>query len=87
MYIVKKYSVSTVRERLSEALDEAERGTPVFIERRGVRYRLTAETPAPRRARPRASVIEILDPAVAAGDWSWNWTPAGLKFRPARRRP
>jgi antitoxin (DNA-binding transcriptional repressor) of toxin-antitoxin stability system len=86
MYIMKKYPVSVVRERLSEALDAAARGTPVIIERRGVRYRLTVEAPKPARARRRKPRIEILDPAVAAGHWSWDWTPAGLTFRDTQPR-
>jgi hypothetical protein len=82
---MKKYSVALLRERLSEALDEAETGIPVVVERRGVRYTLTAETrKRPRTARrPR---IEILDPAVADGQWTWEWTPAGLELKGRRRR-
>ena len=81
---MKRYTVSVVRERLAEALDEADRGVPVIIERKGVRYRLSVEKPAvARRRRPR---IEILDPAVEQGQWTWDWTPRGLKFRDARRK-
>jgi antitoxin (DNA-binding transcriptional repressor) of toxin-antitoxin stability system len=82
---MKRYTVAVVRERLAEALDEAERGVPVIIERKGVRYRLAVEKPvSPRKAR--RSHIEILDPAVANGHWSWDWTPRGLTFRSKRRR-
>jgi hypothetical protein len=88
----RRYSAAHVRERLSEALDEADAGVPVFIERRGVRYRLTREPDTPRRARRRRPLIEVLDPAVAAGQWHWDWTPGTLTFdggtapRNARRR-
>ncbi len=72
----RRYTVSQVRERLSDALDEADRGTPVTIERRGVRYRLVRVAAEPEkrtvRRRPR---IQILDPAVAAGEWRWDWAP------------
>jgi len=82
---MKRYTVAVVRERLAEALDEAERGNPVIIERKGVRYRLTVERPvSPRTAR--RSHIEIRDPAVLRGQWSWDWTPKGLAFRSRRRR-
>jgi hypothetical protein len=81
---MKKYTVSLVRERLSDALDQAERGESVLIERRGVTYRLSVEQPRrPRRAAsPR---IEILDKAVEAGEWTWDWQDGELRFR-ARRR-
>ena len=85
----KRYTVSQVRERLSDALDEADRGTPVTIERRGVRYQLR-RVPEPEQQRPprkRASYFKILDPAVAAGQWSWEWTPGQpLKFVDTRKR-
>ena len=82
---MKRYTVSVVRERLSEALDEADRGVPVIIERKGVRYRLSVDKPgnARKQRRPR---IEILDPAVEQGQWTWDWTPRGLKFRDTRRK-
>jgi len=81
---MKRYTVSLVRERLSEALDEAEKGVPVIIERKGVRYRLAVDKPASAR-KARQPQVEILDPAVADGQWTWNWTPGGLKFRAKRR--
>jgi len=81
---MKRYTVSVVRERLAEALDEAERGVPVIIERKGVRYRLVVEKAVSSR-KPRRSHLEILDPAVAGGQWSWEWTPKGLTFRGKRR--
>jgi hypothetical protein len=76
----KRYTVASVRERLAEALDQADKGVPVVIERRGVRYRLTVERPqkkAPSRRRPR---ITVVDPAVLSGEWTWDWTPDGLAF-------
>lgn len=82
---MKRYTVSQVRERLSDALDEAEKGIPVVIERKGVRYRLAVEQ-QPKRARTRRSRIEILHPAIEAGQWTWDWTPNGLRFRDTRSR-
>ena len=81
---MKRYTVSAVRERLAEALDAADSGVPVIIERKGVRYRLAVEkSTSPRKAR--RSYVEILDPAVASGQWTWDWTPKGLTFRGKRR--
>ena len=77
---MKRYTVALVRERLAEALDEAERGEPVVIERKGVRYRLSLDTTKPRRTR-RASRIEVVDPAVTEGKWTWDWTATGVRFR------
>ena len=68
MYVMKRYTSSQVRERLSDVLDAAERGEEVVIERRGARFFLRVEgsdrPAARRRGRP---AIEILDPAVAKG--------------------
>jgi len=85
MYIMRMYTVAALRRRLAEALDETERGIPVVIERRGVRYRLSVEKAKPRR-KARRPIIEIVDPAVADGQWNWEWTTAGLRFHGRRRR-
>ena len=81
MYVMaKRYTVAVFRERLSEALDLASKGDPVIVERKGIRYRLTVDAPA-RRPRARRSKIQILDPSVQAGTWTWEWKPEGLQFR------
>jgi antitoxin (DNA-binding transcriptional repressor) of toxin-antitoxin stability system len=77
---MKRYTVAQVREQLATALDDAERGEPIIIERRGVRFLLAVETKKPRSA-PRQSRIETLDPAVASGQWTWVWTAKGLRFK------
>jgi hypothetical protein len=84
MYILKRYSVSLVRERLADALDEAERGLPVIIERRGVLYRLSVDAPLKRR-RSRPSRIETVDSAIEHGHWSWTWTASGVRLKGRRR--
>jgi hypothetical protein len=82
----KRYTVAQVRERLSDALDQAEHGDPVVIERRGVRYQLTlAPEVRPRRTKG-TSRIEILDPSIDGGEWSWSWSGRGLTFRSRRKR-
>jgi hypothetical protein len=78
---MRRYTVAQVRERLSSALDEAERGIPVVIERRGVRYVLAVQSNKKESGR-RPSVIETKDPAVARGQWTWVSTPRGLKLKP-----
>jgi hypothetical protein len=80
---MRRYTVAAVRERLASALDEAEQGVPVIIERKGVRYRLTVEKTA-SPARRRQPQVEILDQAVDRGDWRWDWTANGVRFRGAR---
>jgi antitoxin (DNA-binding transcriptional repressor) of toxin-antitoxin stability system len=82
---MKRYTSSQVRERLADVLDAAERGEEVIIERRGVRYFVRAEraTLAPRTRKP---LIRILDPGVAAGEWTWAWNADGLTFSSKRRR-
>ncbi|MDB4982307.1 MAG: hypothetical protein JWM82_3059 [Myxococcales bacterium] len=75
---MKRYSVNQVRMHLAEALDSAERGEAVVIERRGVRFKLESTKPSPR---PRcAPTLRILDPAIDAGDWTWKSGPDGLAF-------
>ena len=80
----KRYTVAQVRERLAQALDEAESGTPVFIERRGVTYRLSVEPGRRRTAGRPTPRFELLDEAIAGGNWTWDWSPAGLKVQPRR---
>jgi antitoxin (DNA-binding transcriptional repressor) of toxin-antitoxin stability system len=82
----KRYTVAHVRERLSDALDQAERGEAVIIERHGTRFRLSVASEAPARRRRRKPRIEVLDPAVADGQWSWSWTPRSLSLQSRKRR-
>jgi antitoxin (DNA-binding transcriptional repressor) of toxin-antitoxin stability system len=86
MYIVKKYTVSLVRERLAQALDEAQRGEPVFIQRDDVLYRLSVEPPPARARARRKPQIDVLDEAIEKGQWTWDWSGAQLTFRSRRRK-
>ena len=83
---MKRCSSSELRSRLAEMLDTAERGEPVVIERRGTRFVLCAEPVRPRTRRSRRPLIEILDPAVADGQWTWSWSSNGLTFSGRSRR-
>jgi len=85
MYIMKRYTMAQARERLADVLNEAERSGSVVIERRDVQYVIRAtRKSAPRR--PRRSVIETLDPAVASGQWRWTSTSTGVRFSGRRQR-
>ena len=85
VHVMKGMKVAEARARFGEILDEAEKGNPVVIERRGVRFRLTAEQPrTPRRTPP--VLFEAVDPSVLDGQWSWETGPAGLTFAPRRKR-
>jgi antitoxin (DNA-binding transcriptional repressor) of toxin-antitoxin stability system len=82
---VKRYTAAQARQHLSDVLDAAEAGEPVVIERRGVHFAVRAE--AKGAARRRAPLVAWMDPAVARGDWTWEWTSRGLRFsRRTRRR-
>lgn len=81
---MRRYSAAQARQRFSEVLDAAERGQPVVIERRGVRFVVEARRANRGQRAHRKSLIEYLDPAVAAGEWTWTWQADGLAFK---RRP
>ena len=82
---MKRYTSSQVRERLADVLDAVERGEDVVIERRGVRFAIRTEGQRPP-ARRRQPLVDIVDPAVAEGEWTWTWRSRGLAFTPRRRR-
>jgi antitoxin (DNA-binding transcriptional repressor) of toxin-antitoxin stability system len=78
---VKRYSMAQARQQFAELLDAAERGHPVVIERRGVRFVMEARRrPRPRPVR-RRSIIQRMDPAVASGEWTWSWNARSLRFK------
>ncbi|MBI2375030.1 MAG: type II toxin-antitoxin system Phd/YefM family antitoxin [Deltaproteobacteria bacterium] len=74
-----RYTVARARQRLATVLDQAEQGETVIIERRGVRFAVRALKPKsrPRRGPPR---VEILDPALESGQWSWSWGEDGVRL-------
>jgi hypothetical protein len=69
-------------ERLADVLDEADTSGAVVIERRGVQYVLTPKQARVRSLKKSPSRIQVLDPAVNTGEWTWAWTPAGARFVP-----
>jgi hypothetical protein len=82
---MKKFTVAMVRERLSDALDAALGGEPVFIERKGVTYRLSVE-PAKKPRSARKPRLDVLDPALLDGQWTWGWKDGAVRFQARKRR-
>ena len=82
---MKKFTVAMVRERLSDALDSALGGEPVFIERKGVTYRLSVESVKKAR-RGRTPRFDVLDSALLDGQWSWDWKDGEIGFGARKRR-
>jgi prevent-host-death family protein len=82
--IMKCLKVAEARARFGEILDEAENGTPVIIERRGVRFQLVAETDRP--ATPKKPVFDFVDAGVMSGQWTWKPGAKGLAFAARRKR-
>ena len=81
---MKRYSVAEARARFSDLLDAAEKGEPAGIERRGVRFVIRPE--GGQRRTGRRNMIAYLDPAVADGQWTWDFGRSGLVFKPRSRR-
>ena len=85
MYIMKRFQAAAARQHLSEVLDAAERGETVIIERRDVQFRVE---PVAKRARSirRAPRFQLVDPALASGEWTWTLGAKGLRFSAKGRR-
>jgi antitoxin (DNA-binding transcriptional repressor) of toxin-antitoxin stability system len=83
---MKRYTSAELRSRLAEGLDAAERGESVVIERRGVRFALRAERARHRAPSNRRPLFDIVDPAVANGQWTWALSSAGLRFKRRSRK-
>ena len=85
---MKNLKVAEARARFGEILDEAERGVPVVIERRGIRFLVTAEPVDAGKATMPPDPFTYVDPAVMSGNWTWTAGPKGLTFaaRPRKRR-
>jgi len=84
MYVMKHLKVAEARARFGEMLDQAEKGTPVVIERRGVRFKLTAE-PAGAVSKSKPALFDYIDAGVLSGQWTWASRAKGLAFAPRRK--
>ena len=83
---MRRYTSSELRTRLAEVLDAAERGESVVVERRGTRFSLRAERGTEVTRSRKRPLFEFVDPAVAAGQWTWVWSPGRLKFKSLLKR-
>lgn len=86
VHTMKDLKVAEARARFGELLDEAEKGRPVSIERRGVRFRLIAESAGASKSSKTTPLFEFVDASVADGQWSWKPGPNGLAFAARRKR-
>jgi hypothetical protein len=82
VHAMKPLKVAEARARFGEVLDEAEQGAPVFIERRGVRFRVSVDAPAKRTPR---TTFAFVDAAVLDGQWGWEQGPTGVRFKAHRK--
>jgi antitoxin (DNA-binding transcriptional repressor) of toxin-antitoxin stability system len=83
---MKHMRVAEARARFGEILDEAEKGTPVTIERRGVVFRLVAEPLAPSAPKGKP-LFDHVDTSVLSGQWTWTHGEGGLSFSKRGKRP
>lgn len=80
-----RYSAAQARQHLADLLNLAEAGEPVVIERRGTRFLVQADRgPSRRKPARRRITVEIVDPAIESGHWTWRWERRGLRFAPRR---
>jgi len=82
---MKAMKVAEARARFGELLDAAEQGGEVIIERKGVWFRLLAESTR-GAVKPKGALFDFVDPAVMGGDWTWKPGRAGLAFAARRKR-
>ena len=82
---MKSFKVAEARARFGDLLDQAEQGTPVVIERKGVRFMLQAQRMPTQAVRP-DRLFEGVDSAVLNGEWTWVLGSGGLRFRARRAR-
>jgi len=75
---MERYSVADARKRFSELLNTAEAGETIVIERHGVKFTLVAS--APRSGPRKKNLVIEMDPAVEAGQFTWETDPDGLTF-------
>jgi prevent-host-death family protein len=90
---MKRYTASQLRARLSEALDEVERGGEVTVDRGKQTFRIVAADRVTTRTRRRKLDFHLIDERILKG-WTWEWQGPGrpLKLRVGggarrRRRP
>jgi hypothetical protein len=86
VHVTKHYSsVASLRADLAGALDHAERGEVVEVERRGRVFVLRAAA-VPARREASTPFFELLDQGLLEDGWSWELQNGSLELRPAARR-
>src|ERR1041385_6136701 len=86
---MKRYTASQLRARLSEALDEVERGGEVAVDRGKQTFRIVSAPAAVKATTARRKLdFELTDERLVHG-WTWEPQAAGrpLHLRPATTRP
>lgn len=81
---MKHLKVADARAQFGEILDDAEKGLPVIIERRGVRFAVVVQKAARRRAAE--PLFAHVDADVLSGQWTWRHGKAGLTLAPRRKQ-
>ncbi|HEX6972896.1 MAG TPA: type II toxin-antitoxin system prevent-host-death family antitoxin [Vicinamibacterales bacterium] len=82
---MKAMKVAEARARFGELLDAAEQGHEVVIERKGVWFRLLAES-TEGAASPKTALFDFVDSAVMNGQWTWKPGKTGLAFAARRKK-
>jgi antitoxin (DNA-binding transcriptional repressor) of toxin-antitoxin stability system len=75
-----RFTAAQARQNFARVLDQAAGGQSVTIERGKLRFRVVLEG-KPRLPRASKRLIEILDPAVEDGNWTWKSDRSGLSFK------
>ncbi len=76
VHAMKRYTVSSRRQHLAQALDEVAQGDPVVVERRGKKFRIVSERERPARAAVRP-FFELGDRSLLETGWTWEWVSPG----------
>ena len=80
-----RVKATEARQEFFRLLDAAEKGETVIVERKGARFRLSLIEAGPEPAS--TSPVQVNDPDVLSGNWSWVGAPDGqLQFRARRSR-
>lgn len=80
-----RVKATEARQEFFRLLDAAEKGETVIVERKGARFRLSLMEAEPEPAS--TSPLQVDDPDVLSGNWTWAGDPDGeLQFRARRKR-
>lgn len=80
-----RVNATEARQEFFRLLDAVEKGETVVVERKGTRFRLSL-IPAEHETSA-TSPVQVHDPEVLAGNWTWVGDADGqLQFRARRKR-